>query len=119
MKMKKIIAAAGVVVAGAAVAISTQGIAQAATTPQVASLKTHVQTAVPASEAAAPRSPQADWTPPAGYTLERSFMGDAASCRKIGDQGVTAGNWHQYVCHEELVQVTDLPMLVQYLYVKK
>ncbi|WP_043263043.1 hypothetical protein [Streptomyces sp. CT34] len=120
MKMKKIIAAAGVAAAGVAVAISSQGVAQAATNPQVASLKTPVRAATLTSDAAAaPRSSQADWTPPAGYTLERSFMGDDASCRKMGDQGVADGKWHQYVCHEEMVKITDLWMLYQYLYVKK
>ncbi|WP_128506962.1 hypothetical protein [Streptomyces inhibens] len=119
MNIKKIAAAVGVATAGVTFAIATQGSAQAASAPQTLAMKAPSQTAIPAGEAATSRSTQGDWNPPAGYVLERSFMGTDAACRKEGDRGVAHGKWRQYVCHEKLVKVTDLWMLYQFLYVKK
>ncbi|MGP8300044.1 hypothetical protein ACTPOK_19365 [Streptomyces inhibens] len=120
MNIKKITAAVGVATAGVTFAIATQGSAQAASAPQhTLAVKAPSQTAIPAGEAAASRSTKGDWNPPAGYVLERSFMGTDAACRKEGDRGVADGKWRQYVCHEKLVKVTDLWMLYQFLYVKK
>ncbi|PNE36145.1 MULTISPECIES: hypothetical protein [Streptomyces] len=108
--MKRITMAAGVAVAGAMLALSAQAGAQAAPLPQ---------TTVAHAAAVTPSATQGDWNPPAGYTLERSFLGDSASCSKEGDAGVAAGKWHQYVCHEQMMKLTDTWMLFQFLYVQK
>ncbi|MEU9123450.1 hypothetical protein AB0C96_26870 [Streptomyces sp. NPDC048506] len=106
MKIKKIVVAAGVATAGVAFAVSTQGSAQAVSAEPILPMD-------------APSRAQAAWTPPAGYSLERSFGSDDAACRKEGDRGVARGKWRQYVCHGEMVQVADAWVLEQHLYVKK
>ncbi|KUL35614.1 hypothetical protein ADL22_26690 [Streptomyces sp. NRRL F-4489] len=119
MKNKKKCVTAGIATVGAAFIVATQGIAQAAPTPQVSTLKAPSQIAIAADGEAASRALQTDWNPPAGYVFERAFMGDEASCRMEGDRGVTEGTWRQYVCHGKMVKVADAWVLHQYLYVKK
>ncbi|MEV0373142.1 hypothetical protein AB0I10_25525 [Streptomyces sp. NPDC050636] len=106
MKIKEIVAAVGIAATGVAFAIATQGSAQAVPAHPTLAMK-------------APTGTQADWKPPVGYVLERSFMGDDASCRKEGDRGVSGAKWRRYVCHEKMVQVADVWTLMQSLYVKK
>ncbi|MFE4023072.1 hypothetical protein ACFXPZ_37715 [Streptomyces sp. NPDC059101] len=109
----------GIATVGAAFVVATQGIAQAAPTLQVTALKVPRQIAIAADGEVASRALRTDWNPPAGYVLERAFMGDDASCRREGDRGVTEGTWRQYVCHGKMVKVADAWVLHQYLYVKK
>ncbi|WP_188190345.1 hypothetical protein [Nonomuraea sp. SYSU D8015] len=47
-------------------------------------------------------SASAAWTPPAGYVHENSHFGASAWCNQIGQEGVVAGKWTAYVCHETL-----------------
>lgn len=120
MKIKRITAAVGVVAAGAVFTISTQGSAQAASTPPSSALKAPIQKIALTGETEGSHLAQTDWHPPAGYVLEDTFtMATNAYCRKKGDQGIAKGKWQRYVCHETMVKIADAWVTAQYLYVKK
>lgn len=71
------------------------------------------------SERPVPAAQTAKWLPPEGYTYETSFVGSSASCTSQGATGVAEGRWSAFVCHEEMMKLTDNWMLFQSLYAKK
>ncbi|UBU19212.1 hypothetical protein [Nonomuraea gerenzanensis] len=67
---------------------------------------------------AGPAAASAPWAPPAGYVYENSYFGTSAWCNQIGQEGVGAGKWAAYVCHETLRGIEHL-MIYSDLYVKR
>ncbi|KOU43927.1 hypothetical protein [Streptomyces sp. WM6378] len=60
-----------------------------------------------------------DWTAPPGFVFDSALLSTPEGCRAKGEKGIAQGKWSAYVCHEQLVQVTDVPLLYQFLYVKR
>lgn len=94
------------------VCITTLAIGAALTVP------THVATAAVDSPITSASS-IAVWTPPDGYVYEAAWFGTAAYCESQGKKGVAEGRWTDYLCHAELRQGADIPLLFHVLYVKK
>ncbi|GAA4992529.1 hypothetical protein HD597_012830 [Nonomuraea thailandensis] len=67
---------------------------------------------------AGPAAATSAWTPPPGYVFENSYFGSSAWCDQIGQEGVVAGKWIAYVCHETL-HGYEFPRLFSDLYVKR